>query len=162
MPFLCRVRSRSIPAGAGEPSAWYSRSGEKRVYPRGCGGAALSPVSRWRKWGLSPRVRGSQRRSVMPSLLSRSIPAGAGEPTIASSARNTTRVYPRGCGGATKAVAKRLKHLGLSPRVRGSLALDSKHPKRLRSIPAGAGEPQASNTSLAASAVYPRGCGGAN
>ena len=51
-----------------------------------------------------------------------SIPAGAGEPIFLSSLSLTSRVYPRGCGGAYRRLAPAVLEEGLSPRVRGSLA----------------------------------------
>ncbi len=49
---------------------------------------------------------------------------------------------------------------GLSPRVRGNLDAAAEDGRRIRSIPAGAGEPASATAAAAGSGVYPRGCGG--
>ena len=70
----------SIPAGAGEPVGIGTLLSILRVYPRGCGGACTFDFLMQTSSGLSPRVRGSPRRSCQPV--------------------NLSGVYPRGCGGA--------------------------------------------------------------
>ena len=112
--------------------------------------------------GLSPRVRGSQRRYALPLATRRSIPAGAGEPIGTVRVPAVGRVYPRGCGGAFDAVFLPQCLHGLSPRVRGSLPMQSTFPCQMRSIPAGAGEPWTSLNLATTITVYPRGCGGAD
>ena len=70
----------SIPAGAGEPrqhSLWRTIGS---VYPRGCGGARGLCQRESRRYGLSPRVRGSPRAVVRNPDTLGSIPACAGEP----------------------------------------------------------------------------------
>ena len=73
------VKSRSIPACAGEAGYIGGILGAGVVYPRVCGGS----VSRFRQGsgadGLSPRVRGKLRSAQMDAELRRSIPACAGE-----------------------------------------------------------------------------------
>ena len=51
-------------------------------------------------------------------------------------------VYPRGCGGADASVGSLRVTVGLSPRVRGSLKPTHENGRVIRSIPAGAGEPE--------------------
>ena len=70
----------SIPACAGEPAAAPCSGTASRVYPRVCGGTAALAEGRTLRQGLSPRVRGNQRRGPRPRLPGRSIPACAGEP----------------------------------------------------------------------------------
>ena len=52
---------RSIPACAGEPGGGRRRNGDRRVYPRVCGGTFLIVIIAAFLLGLSPRVRGNQR-----------------------------------------------------------------------------------------------------
>ena len=91
--------------------------------------------------GLSPRVRGNL------SLLSDwagargSIPACAGEPAHYGNRRPHGRVYPRVCGGTLQTRCRLQAHPGLSPRVRGNLAVIPNGRNDRRSIPACAGEP---------------------
>src|SRR3546814_1683744 len=49
-----------------------------------------------------------------------SIPAGAGEPSSAAGTPGSTRVHPRGCGGAQTYGLESHRIEGPSPRVRGS------------------------------------------
>ena len=73
--------------------------GANKVYPRVCGGTALTIKSSTGGYGLSPRVRGNQRRQrgVLPRH--RSIPACAGEPKSPAKTLLDIKVYPRVCGG---------------------------------------------------------------
>ena len=91
----------SIPAGAGEPSAYQTARLYPRVYPRGCGGAGQFVGGVTWAGGLSPRVRGSPEGLMRTFIKKGSIPAGAGEPQSQASGRLPRRVYPRGCGGAS-------------------------------------------------------------
>ena len=93
------ARAGSIPAGAGEPTASARHGGRSRVYPRGCGGTASGSRLDVLATGLSPRVRGNLRAAMARPPSTRSIPAGAGEPSSCRTPRSRGRVYPRGCGG---------------------------------------------------------------
>ena len=135
--------------------------GRGRVYPRGCGGAPSSPAPTDRRGGLSPRVRGSLLRGCRRPRRRGSIPAGAGEPAASAPAASWTRVYPRGCGGASTIRTGRDAKSGLSPRVRGSQAAGQRPRPGAGSIPAGAGEPWTASPARRLAWVYPRGCGGA-
>ena len=70
---------RSIPACAGESPAPVGKHRICRVYPRVCGGSALMRWPPQLGHGLSPRVRGKRSSRVTGLILSRSIPACAGE-----------------------------------------------------------------------------------
>ena len=111
---------RSIPAGAGEPAAYWLASQASKVHPRGCGGASGTITKRSIRDGPSPRVRGSRLglRGSIP--VAGSIPAGAGEPNRAYLPFYSKRVHPRGCGGASSAAEDEYSITGPSPRVRGS------------------------------------------
>ena len=110
--------------------------------------------------GLSPRVRGNRERNNLVPLCGGSIPAGAGEPFRRAAYQRETRVYPRGCGGTSVTSHQILVLVGLSPRVRGNLALDVFWELGGGSIPAGAGEPHVICQPRVIGWVYPRGCGG--
>ena len=139
------MQDGSIPAGAGEPIGGRIELKKWRVYPRGCGGAFKHTDARPAEQGLSPRVRGSPMPSSVSCINSGSIPAGAGEPRPHNEPRCAAGVYPRGCGGAVLRCGLALPPLGLSPRVRGSLAEADKANRLRGSIPAGAGEPRSKN-----------------
>ena len=110
--------------------------------------------------GLSPRVRGNQQEREQEINLVRSIPACAGEPPVASRMGATASVYPRVCGGTRSCPTSRGNTRGLSPRVRGNLAMPSLVSARPGSIPACAGEPRRQRLHRADPPVYPRVCGG--
>ena len=93
--------NRSIPAGAGEPTAGGPVSGRRRVYPRGCGGTEDFKGLKPEEQGLSPRVRGNQPLEGRYQVDVGSIPAGAGEPKTLRASSLKSKVYPRGCGGTS-------------------------------------------------------------
>ena len=125
-----------------------------------CGGTEtlLLRCFRWR--GLSPRVRGNLVRPACYSIVNGSIPACAGEPPGDVRRAALVRVYPRVCGGTLNAHVPSALCRGLSPRVRGNLALPGPPALRHRSIPACAGAPPSFRFVLFDPWVYPRVCGG--
>ena len=154
------IRTRSIPAGAGEPGLTCSSRRWRKVYPRGCGGTVKGSGQGISAEGLSPRVRGNRRGPAPGIRIGGSIPAGAGEPETRAAMRATCTVYPRGCGGTADTLRAKHPGIGLSPRVRGNRAVPVLGPAADGSIPAGAGEPIAGCVAHAVHEVYPRGCGG--
>ena len=150
----------SIPACAGEPSRRAYLPRYQRVYPRVCGGTPVHTLRATRPYGLSPRVRGNHGDAIIAERLGGSIPACAGEPTLAAYLGCPTAVYPRVCGGTVKVNRRLLPGQGLSPRVRGNLIQASRTSITRRSIPACAGEPPAISLTTGIIKVYPRVCGG--
>ena len=71
---------RSIPACAGEPGNRRRACATGSVYPRVCGGTLRRRLLRWRRPGLSPRVRGNPVDLFQQYHDQGSIPACAGEP----------------------------------------------------------------------------------
>ena len=130
--------------------------------------------------GLSSRVRGNligERNAarlirsilaragdpinpVLGSASLRSIPARAGEPAFRLLRLLLKPVCPRACGGTIHGVNLRIKHPGLSPRVRGNHPQTTFYSYPIRSIPARAGEPRFWPISRWLIKVYPRACGG--
>ena len=160
---LCRrqwVSVGSIPACAGEASMVVQRPACWRVYPRVCGGSPSPRPAARAAAGLSPRVRGKQRRSLIGAECGRSIPACAGEAPAWYLSRHHVWVYPRVCGGSAKIVGIMASIAGLSPRVRGKHKNNDVTPESIRSIPACAGEACLAAVCQNRLAVYPRVCGG--
>ena len=151
---------RSIPACAGEPRPRPGWTGHGEVYPRVCGGTHQGPESGPASSGLSPRVRGNRISAGIRAGKQRSIPACAGEPSVAICLARVAGVYPRVCGGTCHNALDRIISHGLSPRVRGNLYRDLGPELGRRSIPACAGEPPAPGSWPCAGRVYPRVCGG--
>ena len=161
-PVLAAMRSRSIPACAGEPRAARTPPYADRVYPRVCGGTLSSGTSSATAAGLSPRVRGN-RNGERPHLIDGgSIPACAGEPASRQRWLNDRKVYPRVCGGTAGRSSIWRVGRGLSPRVRGNLGHFSAAGMEIveGSIPACAGEPAGFQAVGWGWGVYPRVCGG--
>ena len=79
-PSAPALRSRSIPACAGEPPRCTRGVKIGRVYPRVCGGTVPLVVGVVFVYGLSPRVRGNRIPAFRCLFIWRSIPACAGEP----------------------------------------------------------------------------------
>ena len=75
-----RVRQRSIPAPAGEPTELAGIRDAAKVYPRACGGTLSGLASVGSSAGLSPRLRGNLMEIAPCRVLRWSIPAPAGEP----------------------------------------------------------------------------------
>ncbi len=151
---------RSIPACAGEPIALPHSPGTIPVYPRVCGGTRFHCDGSLPASGLSPRVRGNLEHKVGSISDDGSIPACAGEPSMACSRSRSARVYPRVCGGTAVRPATSTRYKGLSPRVRGNLLAIQRERQRQRSIPACAGEPSTWGFPNSRQRVYPRVCGG--
>ena len=74
----------SIPACAGEPRAAAQINPQCRVYPRVCGGTTETPGNPGSVLGLSPRVRGNLITAAKIADDAGSIPACAGEPSMAA------------------------------------------------------------------------------
>ena len=137
--------ARSIPACAGEPNERDLPARCAEVYPRVCGGTTRSRPRIRADKGLSPRVRGNRKRTLLFFWR-----------------RLALQVYPRVCGGTRGGCAASgdsaglsprvrgtparpacaLPWTGLSPRVRGNLGAYRPGPANHRSIPACAGEPR--------------------
>ena len=158
----------SIPACAGEPVALSCRQARTpwEVYPRVCGGTpSIAGIpSADGKFGLSPRVRGnpSVRAHVSGIPFAGLSPRVRGN--LASRARpgssSPTGLSPRVRGNPYPTFVCRLLYQGLSPRVRGNPADADTSVTINRSIPACAGEPASTRTTIFRRTVYPRVCGG--
>ena len=151
---------RSIPACAGEASPASPGRCRWWVYPRVCGGSAVTDGADGAGVGLSPRVRGKRGRHPRPPSATRSIPACAGEASPTGGAQSGGGVYPRVCGGSVVGIHARRPQRGLSPRVRGKREPARRHHPRPRSIPACAGEAPLRMAQTGTAWVYPRVCGG--
>ena len=130
------------------------------VYPRVCGGTRNNAPTWGTIAGLSPRVRGNLHRPDPACEERGSIPACAGEPSIALAPSAPLRFNPRVCGGTLSSVAPATTSTGLSPRVRGNRPPPLACQLFPGSIPACAGEPPRPHPRCPRRRVYPRVCGG--
>ena len=152
--------ARSIPACAGEPGRVAGHRSPRGVYPRLCGGTWRQAAQAAGRPGLSPPVRGNPAPAPDAAAAGGSIPACAGEPGRQRGGAGGRGVYPRLCGGTWKRQMSALGPAGLSPPVRGNRNRGIIRTRRVRSIPACAGEPTAALTAVKRVEVYPRLCGG--
>ena len=125
-----------------------------------CGGTGLREAGEHGGAGLSPRVRGNPQARWRDLEVHRSIPACAGEPYQRQRLTGFQRVYPRVCGGTAYEHIDPRWITGLSPRVRGNPARETRDERAGRSIPACAGEPPRTVRTSGSTQVYPRVCGG--
>ncbi len=88
-----RVRGNRLPTT--------SHTGVHRDYPRVCGGTPFCQLAKTVAEGLSPRVRGNPHFEESEILVTRTIPACAGEPINDILGFFTKWDYPRVCGGTS-------------------------------------------------------------
>ena len=112
------------------------------------------------RYGLSPRGRGNLVQEEQAEDDRGSIPAWAGEPSLAASRVLHRWVYPRVGGGTLVKASLTSLADGLSPRGRGNHDTNKCVPIYPRSIPAWAGEPLRGHQKSHRQRVYPRVGGG--
>ena len=131
-----------------------------RDYPRARGGTSVSAISSAPFAGLSPRSRGNHFSLRCFALISRTIPALAGEPSTDSRDTRYFGDYPRARGGTFVRTWHRHRRVGLSPRSRGNPRPSCGHGGPGRTIPALAGEPRPFTFVIGKTRDYPRARGG--
>ncbi len=150
---------RFIPAGAGNGKRCISAVRKSSVHPRGCGERRCKVSLHTHIIGSSPRVRGTAINFTNFTPSGRFIPAGAGNGTESRTTNLLLPVHPRGCG-ERKIFSTATRCLcGSSPRVRGTVALESVAFQLKRFIPAGAGNGKSLSQGFIIFPVHPRGCG---
>ena len=133
---------RSIPAYAGDPAVCDAGVKPAAVYPRLRGGSDTFSCRRAAVSGLSPPTRGIRARRTRRRLLTRSIPAYAGDPATNSLIAGLESVYPRLRGGSLRGNGGEPHANGLSPPTRGIPLVRAQPVRAARSIPAYAGDPR--------------------
>ncbi len=153
------IESRFIPADAGNTTTGRPSSCIGAVHPRGCGEHGKCQFIHGHSYGSSPRMRGTPVSSVRPSLLSRFIPADAGNTCSNWETCRKMTVHPRGCGEHDFIVCGIVHPVGSSPRMRGTLRDIMTAMVLDRFIPADAGNTHREAFRGRGTAVHPRGCG---
>ena len=115
-----------IPACAGQPLNHLCRYYCPRAYPRVCGATASSSSTSMCPWGLSPRVRGNRAGAGHHCAGVGPIPACAGQPASRRVDFCHRGAYPRVCGATPFGGRFSRRAWGLSPRVRGNPARQSR------------------------------------
>ena len=151
----------SIPAHAGQPRTVDRSPRRVSVHPRSRGAAAMSQTRRTARPGPSPLTRGSPAIARSCRLITRSIPAHAGQPERDRLAARPTQVHPRSRGAAPLSAPALRAGWGPSPLTRGSRRADGAEVPLKRSIPAHAGQPSRAAAGSSCRWVHPRSRGAA-
>ena len=151
-----RAGCRFIPACAGNSAATTSTACTTPVHPRVRGeqretydGAELRP-------GSSPRARGTVAACAPKRAPARFIPACAGNRATSSAVTLRGSVHPRVRGEQKEHALIAARHIGSSPRARGTVATATRAPTSSRFIPACAGNSSQPARGTAWLPVHPR------
>ena len=150
---------RFIPAHAGNRSRGAGRDGRGAVHPRACGEQMSCAASFSKKFGSSPRMRGTVENVAGHVSLGRFIPAHAGNRKRLNGSSKSMAVHPRACGEQAEALPRGPCHAGSSPRMRGTVVAPLALHAVLRFIPAHAGNSAPCAVARTDGAVHPRACG---
>ncbi len=151
----------SIPAHAGPPRCCGTQRRSRGVHPRSRG-AAPTVANAWnRSLGPSPLTRGRQAPALSSAVIEGSIPAHAGPPPMAWTAKAGQRVHPRSRGAATGFEWRAGVGLGPSPLTRGRPWPAMRAHIARGSIPAHAGPPGLVTPGRLVRRVHPRSRGAA-
>ena len=151
------VTYRIIPAHAGQTTpivtAWYRTPD----HPRACGANTSTRSAYSTLVGSSPRMRGKLGFGSTRQCRPRIIPAHAGQTDDAVFSMLRHPDHPRACGANSASDWVEAWRTGSSPRMRGKRALCDRHGRKLRIIPAHAGQtPTGRREKHAASGSSPR------
>ena len=133
------IRTRIIPAYAGNTCRNVRLPANRRDHPRVCGEHRSRVWTRLTRAGSSPRMRGT-RFGMRPSRdTGRIIPAYAGNTMAVMFSRIEVRDHPRVCGEHAAICSCAVTSTGSSPRMRGTRVLRPEPGIRTGIIPAYAG-----------------------
>ena len=153
------VRTRIIPARAGQTTVSQNPIRESTDHPRACGANVSVFLDRRGVGGSSPRVRGKRHPPAPEKKPMRIIPARAGQTGTRPESPRTATDHPRACGANSARSPASSAICGSSPRVRGKPSWQQNGDYHPRIIPARAGQ-----TCIVAPAHghhpdHPRACG---
>ena len=109
--------------------------------------------------GSSPRLRGTLAGISVHAGRGRFIPAPAGNTFRRGLSRCGCAVHPRACGEHPRIGMTHVTPCGSSPRLRGTPSITPSPLRRLRFIPAPAGNTRPCHSCASPSSVHPRACG---
>ena len=148
--------SRFIPAGAGNISEGRSCLDSQTVYPRWREEHPIIFCHTPDAAGLSSLARETLQLDARMNLLTRFIPAGAGNTPAASVSAVFNSVYPRWRGEHREQPEHLREYFGLSPLARGTPRRNFHFFVSFRFIPAGAGNTFMDTGAEHPGTVYPR------
>ncbi len=114
------VKSRFIPARAGNSARDVVSGKILAVYPRSRGEQVVEDAASSDSSGLSPLARGTETARLMPATVKRFIPARAGNRIILINTFLMKAVYPRSRGEQHSGFTRFFLVIGLSPLARGT------------------------------------------
>ena len=175
----CPCQPRFIPAPAGNSGNPPANAASLPVHPRACGEQVRADSNENGKLGSSPRLRGTGPPLMVVSIvtrfipapagnseqvevghfLGRFIPAPAGNRTPQHPRNNAPTVHPRACGEQITTMLSRRPPNGSSPRLRGTVRYSGIRRLCPRFIPAPAGNRSSPAESHLTYPVHPRACG---
>ena len=147
------------PAHAGKSRPIQGRCGDGRDHPRACGEKRKKPMTRCRKPGSPPRMRGKETARRVGRDWFRITPAHAGKSGHHQRRGRNNKDHPRACGEKSQRCPSRDRERGSPPRMRGKGDTVDYAAKPRRITPAHAGKrewrPQPPETGR----DHPRACG---
>ena len=150
---------RFIPARAGNARSPRLHSLVRSVHPRAGGERRGRWGPRFSRGGSSPRGRGTPGLSSQPTLLTRFIPARAGNARFRNSTTPASPVHPRAGGERADTLGGVLRITGSSPRGRGTRVTLPGLRRCKRFIPARAGNAPVEEFRVRRTPVHPRAGG---
>ena len=117
------MRSRFIPAPAGNAAGYPESNALIAVHPRACGERRCSQTQTMPCTGSSPRLRGTPGTTAGRQRDDRFIPAPAGNAPVSYKRWRAETVHPRACGERAGNRSRLGKSLGSSPRLRGTRSI---------------------------------------
>ena len=154
-----QIPLRIIPARAGQTASVERRGRGQTDHPRACGANRRRSPLLSEMYGSSPRVRGKQPSLGSCMLLSRIIPARAGQTRHCGVWVAQYADHPRACGANCPAGTSKMNGVGSSPRVRGKRHNPHQRQHIHRIIPARAGQTVAVPQAESGEPDHPRACG---
>ena len=152
-------RQRIIPASAGQTIRLNRDDFHIPDHPRECGANTKDEQIGILAVGSSPRVRGKRRQKGGLLATDRIIPASAGQTLVPSPMLPSMADHPRECGANVHTDALVHSCSGSSPRVRGKPSAIRIAMRRIRIIPASAGQTPLMSDSRISPPDHPRECG---
>ena len=152
-------RDRFIPAQAGNTAASGRRSGRPSVHPRAGGEHNMIETYTVSADGSSPRRRGTHSARRQSPIVTRFIPAQAGNTIPTGKLGERRTVHPRAGGEHEHGTIRGFIATGSSPRRRGTRIDEPGREHHGRFIPAQAGNTIGAHCSSPALSVHPRAGG---
>ena len=153
---LCVEPNRFIPAWAGNTSRRAAAAHARSVHPRVGGEHQIPPAMLGLRSGSSPRGRGTREEGPSVELVSRFIPAWAGNTYSVPSFALSASVHPRVGGEHVLRASIATRVTGSSPRGRGTRQPAGSGSGGERFIPAWAGNTSSGRGEAGQSTVHPR------